>query len=128
MGRTRVARGSCSRVASVLARLALGSALASLFGCSATPRSHGPDSSTRTQATPTFASDAGEVFSFPELTASPLGVSQVPAALAPFLGLCKLGDAALARVAERFARRQAEGNAPLDVSEISFALRSEGSP
>jgi len=31
-------------------------------------------------------------------------------------------------VAERFARRQSEGSAALDVSEISFALRAEGSP
>jgi uncharacterized protein YkwD len=112
----------------VLAGFALCGAAACSVACGATPKSHGPDSATRTHATPTFASEADEVFSFPELTASPLGVSQVPAALAPFLAQCKLGDAALARVAERFARRQAEGNAPLDVSEISFALRAEGSP
>src|SRR6188768_1791178 len=92
MGRTRVARGSCSRATSVLAGFALYGAAACSVACGATPKSHGPDSATRTQATPTFASDAGEVFSFPELTASPLGVAQVPAALGPFLGQCKLGD------------------------------------
>lgn len=128
MGRTQVARGSCSRGTSAFHLLGLYGAWAGCAACSAAPNSHSPASSTRTQATPTFASDAGEVFSFPDQTQSPLGVSQVPAALSPFLGQCKLGDAALARVAERFARRQAEGNTPLDVSEISFALRAEGSP
>jgi len=88
----------------------------------------GPTSATQTQTTPAFASDGGEVFTFPEVTQSPLGVAQVPAPLSAFLEQCRSGDAALARVAERFARRQAEGSAPLDVSELSFALRAEGSP
>lgn len=52
----------------------------------------------------------------------------VPDELAPFVTRCRVGDAALARVAERFARRRSEGRAALDVSEISFALRAEGSP
>ncbi len=43
-----------------------------------------------------------------------------PTSLAPFFDQCRLGDAALSRVAERFARRQSEGSSPLDVSEISF--------
>src|SRR5258705_6223647 len=55
-------------------------------------------------------------------------MAHFPSALQPFFEQCKHGDAALARVAERFARRQSEGSAPLDVSEISFALRAEGSP
>ena len=96
------------------------------LACSAPP-SGGAKSATRTQSTP-FAGDAGEVFSFPNATESPLGVAGVPSPLSPFFDQCKLGDAALSRVAERFARRQAEGSAPLDVSEISFALRAEGSP
>jgi uncharacterized protein YkwD len=70
----------------------------------------------------------GEVFSFPEMTTSPREVAAVPSELAAFLQQCRLGDAGLARVAERFARRQSEGSAALDVSEISFALRAEGSP
>jgi uncharacterized protein YkwD len=123
MGRTWVARGWCSRATSKLACLAFGCAL----GCTASPNRE-TKSATRTQATPAFASDAGEVFNFPEVTQSPLSVAEVPAALAPFFEQCRLGDAALSRVAERFARRQAEGSAPLDVSEISFALRAEGSP
>ena len=108
---------------STLACLAFGCAL----GCSTRPNSP-PESAARTQATPAFASDAGEVFNFPEVTQSPLGVAEMPVALAPFFEQCRLGDAALSRVAERFARRQAEDLAPLDVSEISFALRAEGSP
>lgn len=52
----------------------------------------------------------------------------VPDGLSDFVAQCRAGDAALSRVAERFARRQSEGSAPLDVSEISFALRAEGSP
>lgn len=112
----------------VLTRFAVNCALACSFACSAAPNGPRPESAARTHATAAFASDAGEVFSFPDVTASPLGVSQVPAALGPFFAQCKLGDAALARVAERFARRQAEGSAPLDVSEMSFALRAEGSP
>ncbi len=100
------------------------------LACSAAPPSGGPKTATlsQSQSTPAFASDAGEVFSFPDATESPLGVAEVPSQLSPFFDQCKLGDAALSRVAERFARRQAEGSAPLDVSEISFALRAEGSP
>lgn len=120
MGRTWVARGQTSRVTLLLAWLAL--------GCGSTPASPGPQTATRAQSTPTFASDSGELFSFPEATESPRGVAHVPSSLIPFLGQCKLGDAALSRVAERFARRQAEGGPALDVSEISFALRAEGSP
>jgi uncharacterized protein YkwD len=69
-----------------------------------------------------------ELFGFPEATESPRGLASVPPALQPFFDLCERGDAGLSRVAERFARRQSEGSAPLDVSEISFALRAEGSP
>lgn len=79
-------------------------------------------------ATPSAASDGGEIFSFPEVIASPLAIGTVPDGLAPFIAQCRAGDAALSRVAERFARRQSEGSSPLDVSEISFALRAEGSP
>jgi uncharacterized protein YkwD len=123
MGRTWVARGIGARVTSALACLVLGGAL----GCTATS-SPTPQTATRTQATPAFAGGAGEVFSFPQVTQSPLGVADVPAALAPFFEQCRLGDAALSRVAERFARRKAEALPPLDVSELSFALRAEGSP
>jgi uncharacterized protein YkwD len=103
-------------------------ALLLLVGCGSAPASRSPRGSTRTQVAPAFASDGGEVFAFPDSTQSPLGVAKVPAALSPFFEQCRLGDAALSRVAERFARRQAEGSTPLDVSEISFALRAEGSP
>lgn len=118
MGRARVAR-QAARVAS------LGSLFALSAGCGAgSPR---PNAAT-TLTTPTAAANDGEVFSFPEAMASPLRLHDVPDELAPFLAHCRLGDAALSRVAERFARRQSEGQAPLDVSEISFALRAEGSP
>lgn len=120
MGRTQVTRGQTSRVTAVLAWLAL--------GCGTTPASRGPQSAARTQSTPTFASDGGELFSFPEVTESPLGVAEVPGSLRAFFAQCKLGDAALSRVAERSARRHAEGNPPLDVPELDFALRAEGSP
>jgi uncharacterized protein YkwD len=55
-------------------------------------------------------------------------MNAVPDELAPFVARCHAADGALARVAERLARRQSEGSAPLDFSEISFALRAEGSP
>lgn len=55
-------------------------------------------------------------------------MAEVPQKLAPFLTRCKLGDAALSRVAERFARRQSEGKLPLDAAALNFALRAEGSP
>jgi uncharacterized protein YkwD len=100
------------------------------LGCSAAPakapRGQTQDA-THAQA-PASAGDRGEIFGFPEATASPLGIEHVPEELGAFLSQCKHGDAALSRVAERFARRQSEGSAPLDVSEISFALRAEGSP
>lgn len=96
-------------------------------GCAAAPVPPAP-SATRAQATATTASSRGEIFDFPDATASPRVLAQTPEGLAPFFELCRQGDAALSRVAERFARRQSEGSAPLDVSEISFALRAEGSP
>jgi len=87
-----------------------------------------PKGTTHAQTTAGSASDGGEMFAFPEATASPRNVAGVPSTLTPFFDQCRLGDAALSRVAERFARRRSEGSAPLDVSEISFALRAEGSP
>jgi uncharacterized protein YkwD len=116
-----VARPSWSRTTPLLLCLACGSN-------AAPPAVASPTGATRTQATAATAGDGGEIFAFPETTASPRNVVNVPSALAPFFEQCRLGDAALSRVAERFARRQSEGSAPLDVSEISFALRAEGSP
>lgn len=96
------------------------------LGCTSAPA---PETRTaRAVATPSAASTAEEVFSFPETVASPLELPSVPEGLAPLLAQCRLGDAALSRVAERFARRQSEGRAALDVAEITFALRAEGSP
>ena len=121
MGRNRVARGSASRAACALLCLACGCT-------SQATSSQGPKAAVLTQTTPAIAGDGGEIFAFPEATASPRNVARVPSALASFFEQCRLGDAALSRVAERFARRQSTGSAPLDVSEISFALRAEGSP
>ncbi len=59
---------------------------------------------------------------------SPVDEGPTDPELSPFFALCERGDQALSRVAARFARRQSDGDAPLDVSEISFALRAEGSP
>lgn len=87
-----------------------------------------PVSVARGQSAPVVSSDSGEVFTFPDATASPRSVANVPSSLQPFFDQCRQGDAALSRVAERFARRQSEGNTALDVSEMSFALRAEGSP
>jgi uncharacterized protein YkwD len=122
MGRPWVSRGGRSRASLAVVCAALASA-----ACGAPPRSGQRATSTQL-ATASAASDSGEVFSFPELIASPHEVSRVPEDLQPFFAQCKLGDAALSRVAERFARRQSEGNPPLDVSEMSFVLRAEGSP
>ena len=127
MGRPRVTRGSKSRARLARALWVLGAGVAALaMACSARPASNPPQSAAIT--TTSAASDGGEIFAFPELIASPLALGNVPSGLEPFLEQCDSGDGALARVAERFARRQSEGSAPLDVSEISFALRAEGSP
>lgn len=109
-------------VAVSLACLALGSA-----ACGASQRGS-PAGSTTQLATASAASGGGEVFSFPDVIASPREATHVAESLQPFFEQCQLGDAALSRVAERFARRQSEGSPALDVSEISFALRAEGSP
>src|SRR5512146_2705736 len=106
MGRPEVARDSASRALSVLVGLTLTAVLLGASGCAGTPNRHAPESATHTQVTVTFASETGEVFGFPDSTQSPLGLAEVPATLRPFFAQCKLGDAALARVAERFARRQ----------------------
>ena len=120
MGRPWVSRDRKSRAA-----LALVCATATA-ACGAAPKR--PQGATTSLTTATAASDGGEVFSFPDAIGSPLALAQVPADLSPLLAQCKLGDAALGRVAERVARRQSEGSPALDVSEISFALRAEGSP
>ncbi len=98
-----------------------------LLGCSATTP-HTPPAAARTLGTPRVVSEGGELFAFPEVAASPDALDAVPDALAPLYARCRQGDAALARVAERFARRQSQGDAALDVAEIGFALRAEGSP
>lgn len=68
-------------------------------------------------------------FVFADSTRSPLPLAETSEDLAPFLELCDRADAALSRVAERFALRGSEGrDAPLDASEVIFALRAEGSP
>ncbi len=104
-------------------------ALASLvLACSGAAPRQTPAATARTQDTPTAAADTAELFVFPEATLSPLPVQDAPSALAPFFAECAAGDAALSRVAERVARRRAEGLAQLDVSELGFALRAEGSP
>lgn len=119
MGRPRVTRGITS--------LAVAAFVCAALGC-AGQAGKAPASAATALSTASAAASAGEVFTFPELIASPLDISSVPRRLAPFLAACKRGDAALSRVAERLARRQSEADAPLDVSELGFALRAEGSP
>lgn len=119
MGRHRGTRGTA-------ARATLAAACFLSVGCAAPATSKTPHSAAL--ATPSAASDGGEIFSFPEAIVSPLALGPLPVGLSRFIARCAAGDGALARVAERFARRQSEGSAPLDVSEISFALRAEGSP
>jgi uncharacterized protein YkwD len=67
-------------------------------------------------------------FDFRASASSPRPLAELPDTLAPFFRSCGAADAALSKVAERFARRQSEGGAPVEVSELSFALRAEGSP
>jgi len=104
-------------------------ALASLvLACSGAAPRQAPAATARTQDTPTAAADSAELFVFPEATQSPLPEQEAPSVLAPFFAECASGDAALSRVAERVARRRSQGLAQLDVSELGFALRAEGSP
>ncbi|HYQ15741.1 MAG TPA: CAP domain-containing protein [Polyangiaceae bacterium] len=98
-----------------------------LVGCSPSAASTAEPSTARSHVAPSSASSGGEIFDFPEVTSSPHELS-APRDLAPFLRLCKLGDGALSRLAERLARRQSEGQSALDSSELGFALRAEGSP
>jgi uncharacterized protein YkwD len=121
LGSVRFAPGRSAPAWRVLAVLAACTACAS-------PLPPAAPSSARAEATAATASAGVEIFSFPETTASPRAATDVRPELQPFFELCRHGDAALSRVAERFARRQTEGSAPLDVSEIRFALRAEGSP
>src|SRR6185436_18074094 len=114
MGRNPVARGNASRAACALLCLACGCT-------SSAASSQGPKAAAPAQTPSASAGADGEIFAFAEATASPQSVAQVPSSLAPFFDQCRLGDAALARVAERFARRQSLGSAAFDVSEIGFA-------
>lgn len=100
--------------------------LAPCAGCGAPPPTRTLSTAT-TAVTPGPPRSAQELFDFPEATTSPRALAP-PEELSPFFALCRQGDAALTRVAERFARRQSEGGPPLDAAEITFALRAEGSP
>lgn len=64
-----------------------------------------------------------ETWTFPSETRSPS-----PRAEAGDTAYCGEGDVALDRVATRLARREAEGAAPYDTEQLSFALRAEGEP
>lgn len=132
MGRFDRAAGACRRAAHVV-RCGLADALgllglATLVACSPGASGQSAVNSSRAHSIPSLASASGEVFSFPEATLSPRALAAAPGELAAFFQQCRLGDAALSRVAERSARRQSEGSAPLDVAELGFALRAEGSP
>jgi uncharacterized protein YkwD len=130
MGRFGSSRGVRRRTARA-AGLSLSLGLlgpSSLVACHASETGSTAPNAARSHTAATFASAGGEVFSFPDVTASPREAAAVPRELVAFLQQCRLGDAALARVAERFARRRSEGSSALDVPEISFALRAEGSP
>lgn len=80
----------------------------------------------KVRASPARVSD--DRFDFALATSSPRALGDLPSSLAPFVRQCQLGDGALARVAERFARRQSDEAGALDAGELSFALRAEGSP
>lgn len=123
MGRTSAAPGRASIWFGLLGSLALS------LGCGGAPAPARPATTTvDTHDGATVAGDRAELFEFPDATGSPLRLREVPSALQPFFNQCTLGDAGLSRVAERFARRKSQGSPPLDASEISFALRAEGSP
>src|SRR4051812_33122689 len=60
-------------------------------------------------------------------TQSPRAAAPNPK-LAPLLALCGAPDAALAEVANRGARRQAEGGSLHGADELAFSLRAAGGP
>lgn len=67
-------------------------------------------------------------FTWPAHTFSPRPPAAPSSELEPLQALCAGSDAALESVAARLARRRLLGGASLDVAEITFALRAEGSP
>jgi uncharacterized protein YkwD len=103
-------------------RLAAGAAAlhVALFlpGCASrpAPAPHGPKTEPAAEA-------AGSYLWQPE-TLSPRPAEPPSADLG---ARCRSGDAALARVAALVARRELEGS-PVELAELTFALRAEGSP
>lgn len=80
------------------------------------------------QAPPESTDPADERFRWRPWTRSPRPAGAPDPADRELLGLCTSGDAALNAVAARVAERQASALAPLDVSQITFALRAQGVP
>jgi uncharacterized protein YkwD len=94
------------------------------------PLGAAPERAAAHRVLPLARTDDGvaDAFQFRAVASSPEPLGPQPPVLEPFFALCARGDAALVRVAERVARRKSEGKPPLDVAELSFALRAEGAP
>jgi uncharacterized protein YkwD len=69
-----------------------------------------------------------EVFVWQSSTFSPRPGGAAEPGDRDLLARCEAGDEALAQAAARLAKRQAQKLAALDMSEVSFALRTRGSP
>ncbi len=119
MGRAWLERGGSARTACTAAFLLVG-------GCGTPPG--GGALQSKVAAPPVSTSNAGDAVVFAEASASPSPDGASLPELSLFSALCNARDGALERVALRLARRQSEGVTQLDVSELTFALRAEGSP
>jgi uncharacterized protein YkwD len=77
---------------------------------------------------PESADPAAELFRWRADTRSPRPAGPPDPSDRGLLELCASGDASLNAVAARVAERQAAKLAPLDVAQITFALRAQGVP
>jgi uncharacterized protein YkwD len=92
------------------------------------PGAPGPGKAASPGTVAVGAPEAEEAYAFVSETRSPQpGLNDDPDGRA-LSTICKQNDEALAHVAERLAKRQLDGHGQLDVSEVTFALRSEGAP
>jgi len=96
----------------------------------ASPRAtaHPPADTAASQAPGTPEESPGEPLVWKPVTSSPRGGGASDPNDRELLAACPAGDDALGAAALRVARRQARGLPALDMGEVSFALRAEGSP
>src|SRR5262249_7015848 len=94
----------------------------------AAPRAEAPGRPRQAEASAQLDAENDEPLSWKDATLSPRPGGAFDPADRELIAGCNSGDDALAAVAARVARRQSRGDPALDMADVGFALRAEGSP